>query len=262
MHLGESLPTEHPTCAKSRRTTGCRSTLPSDWTAFQDMYTGRCKFTGFTDPTANRQLERQITTHRTSPEGAPRVTADKTPKTDFVVTPDPRRAPFTPEEFMQAHLDRASPAGPRGNGFTPENVAGKTGYYTFEIAPGDVGTRRNHAADDTFFLVFSHHTPDSMNNLLLELGNPEIRHAGWDVENLLTRFPNVLAWVNGHTHTNTITLKAGAVPERRHWEITTTSHVDCPQHARVIEVVDNADESNVGADADHNTELLLVNPLS
>lgn len=113
-----------------------------------------------------------------------------------------------------------------------------------------------------WYSVFSHHTPDSMNNLLLEPGNPEIRHAGWDVENLLTRFPNVLAWVNGHTHTNTITLKAGAVPERCFWEINTASHVDYPQHARVIEVVDNADESNVGADADHNTELLLVNPLS
>lgn len=254
MHLGEPLPTEHPTCARSRRTTGCRRTLPSGWTALQDMYTGRCKVTGFTDPTANRQLERQITTHRTSPEGTPRVTADKTPKTDFVVTPDPRRAPFTPEEFMQAHLDRASPAGPRGNGFTPENVAGKTGYYTFEIAPGvvgialdstnragfaggsigqtqyrwlertlragsshwydDVGTRRNHAADDTLFLVFSHHTPDSMNNLLLESDAPY----------------------------------SGDSPATLYREY---SFNDI-----------HAGESNAGADADHNTELLLVNPLS
>ncbi len=311
-------------------------TLPSDWAAFRDMFTGSIKFTGFRDATANRQLERQITTDTTQSHDAPAVTADKTPKQDFHVTPDPRRRPFTPAEFMQAHLDRPSPTGPLGNGFTPDHVAQQIGYYAFDIADGvvgialdstnragftggsigeaqyrwleqtlregsshwydGVGARKTQQAEDTYFIVFSHHTPASMNNLLLEPGNPELRHAGWDVENLLGRFPNVLAWVNGHTHRHEITLKQDRVPERSYWEINTASHVDYPQHARVIEVVDNgngtlsllttvleseapysgdsaatlyreysfndihADDSLMGRDQDHDTELLLVSP--
>lgn len=313
-------------------------TLPSDWAAFRDMYTGSLKFTGFRDATANRQLERQITTDTTQASSAPRVTANKTPKQDFHVTADARRKPFTPSEFMQAHLDHPSPVGPLGNGFTPDHVGQGIGYYSFDIADGVVGialdstnragftggsigdaqyrwleqtlragsshwydglgVRKTQSAEDTYFIVFSHHTPDTMNNLLLAPGNSEIRHAGWDVANLLTRFPNVLAWVNGHTHTNKITLKQHRTPERSYWEINTASHVDYPQHARTIEVTDNgngtvsllttileseapydgdsaatlyreysfndlhADSKLMGTDQDHNTELLLVSPRS
>src|SRR6185295_9444079 len=57
-----------------------------------------------------------------------------------VVTPDPARAPFTPRQFIAAHLDPANTGpGPVGHGFAPD--AGETGigYYSFEIAPGVVG---------------------------------------------------------------------------------------------------------------------------
>lgn len=312
-------------------------TLPTDWAAFRDMYTGTYKFTGFKSSTANQQLENQVRSRSSAHRGStPRITADKTPKKEYQVTADPRREPFSPAEFMQAHLDSPSPAGPRGNGFTAENVAGNKGYYSFEIAPGvvgialdstnhagftegsighaqyvwlektlkagsshwydGVGARRTHRAEDTFFLVFSHHTPQTMNNLLLDPDNPELRHAGWDVENLLSRFPNVLAWVNGHTHTNQISLNQYRTPERSYWEINTASHVDFPQQARVIEVVDNrdgtlsllttliesaapyqgnslatlyreysyndlhADLESEGQDKDRNAELLLLHP--
>ena len=51
---------------------------------------------------------------------------------------------------------------------------------------------------------------------------------------LLERFPNVVAWVNGHTHEHRIT------PHPRPdgggwWEITTSSHVDWPQQSRLID---------------------------
>jgi len=58
---------------------------------------------------------------------------------------------------------------------------------------------------------------------------------------LLHRFPNVLAWVNGHTHENRITPWPGSTPEQSFWEINTASHIDFPQHGRIIEVVDNVD---------------------
>jgi hypothetical protein len=58
---------------------------------------------------------------------------------------------------------------------------------------------------------------------------------------LLQRFPNVAAWVNGHTHANKITAHPHATAARGFWEVNTASHVDFPQHARIIELFDNHD---------------------
>jgi len=200
------------------------------------MYTGSWKFTGFASKSANRQLEAQVRTAEAGGTGeAQRQTLSSSldPERRYEVTPDERREPLTPEEYIRAHLGQTPRVGAPGHGFTEENAVESTGYYTFEIAPGVVGialgsTNRagftqgslGHAqyrwleetleegssryydgigrlqrtqSEDTYFVVFSHHTPDTMNNLLLEPGVGELRHAGWDVENLLGRFPNVLA---------------------------------------------------------------------
>jgi len=57
------------------------------------------------------------------------------------------------------------------------------------------------------------------------------------------RFPNVVLWVNGHTHVNGITGYArssdAAVPGG-FFEVTTASLIDWPQQARLVEVLDNA----------------------
>ena len=235
--------------------------------------------------------------------------------------------------------------GPEGHGFTGSNADGVNVYYTFRIAPGITGisldtttlagladgsiglsqyswvektlTRGSstyydfwgrkvtHDVTDELFVLFSHHTSDSMGNVLPDSRHPlEPRLTGDAFVALLQRFPNVLAWVNGHTHRNKITAHPGKTPEQGFWEINTASHVDFPQHARIIEVVDNADGTlslfttlieadapyaadyadaspaalaslyrefsyndihvdlgRVGEAADHNTELLVVNPL-
>ncbi|MFC5721418.1 TIGR03767 family metallophosphoesterase [Streptomyces gamaensis] len=91
-------------------------------------------------------------------------------------------------------------------------------------------------------IVFSHHTSGSMGNLLPDPHHPfEGRHDGGELVALLQRYPNVVAWVNGHTHRNQIIAHGHAVPERAFWEINTASHIDFPQHARVIEITDNGD---------------------
>ncbi|KJK56703.1 TIGR03767 family metallophosphoesterase [Saccharothrix sp. ST-888] len=91
-------------------------------------------------------------------------------------------------------------------------------------------------------VIFSHHTSTSMGNLLPDPRNIfEKRHDGNELVALLQRYPNVLAWVNGHTHENRITPHGHAAPERSFWEINTASHVDFPQHARIIEIADNGD---------------------
>lgn len=91
-------------------------------------------------------------------------------------------------------------------------------------------------------VIFSHHTSTTMGNLLPDPRNLlEARHDGNTLVTLLQRYPNVVAWVNGHTHANQITAHGHAVPERAFWEINTASHVDYPHHARIIEIADNGD---------------------
>jgi hypothetical protein len=80
-----------------------------------------------------------------------------------------------------------------------------------------------------------------MGNLRRDPARPgERRVGGAEVLELLGSHRNVLAWVNGHIHKNVITSHS-ASGGRSFWEISTASHVDFPQLARIIEVVDNKD---------------------
>jgi hypothetical protein len=77
------------------------------------------------------------------------------------------------------------------------------------------------------------------------VGPPEdLRHGGDAVRDLLLRFPNVVAWVNGHTHRNAVTpfaRPAGSPFPGGFWELNTAAHIDWPQQSRVVELVDNGD---------------------
>ncbi|MET9909928.1 TIGR03767 family metallophosphoesterase [Streptomyces sp. NPDC006476] len=183
------------------------------------------------------------------------------------VTPDERRAPFTPTDYLKAHLDPAHRGvGPVGHGYSTANLDAGTQYYTFRISDdvigisidttdpsghydGSIGTTQLRWLDrqlkdnkDSWAIVFSHHTSKSMTNT--EHPDPahpgEKRHDGAEVVSLLSRHANVLAWVNGHIHRNEITPHKAA-GGRSFWEISTASHVDYPQLARVIEIADNKD---------------------
>ncbi|GAA2359560.1 TIGR03767 family metallophosphoesterase [Saccharopolyspora halophila] len=196
------------------------------------------------------------------------------------VTPDERRHPFTTEEFIRAHLDPDNTGpGPAGHGFDADDPAphytfgiapGVTGIAldstnTAGFAEGSLGLRQyewlkrvltrgssryydlvgreqRRSVDDELFVLFSHHTSGTMTALLPDFRDPgEPRVDGAAVVRLLNRFPNVLAWVNGHTHSNAITPHPANDPACGFWEINTASHVDFPQLARVIEVADNRD---------------------
>jgi metallophosphoesterase (TIGR03767 family) len=60
------------------------------------------------------------------------------------------------------------------------------------------------------------------------------------VSALLKANPNVIAYVAGHTHANRVRFFGG-----RHghgfWQINTASHIDWPEQARLIEIMDNRD---------------------
>jgi hypothetical protein len=75
-----------------------------------------------------------------------------------------------------------------------------------------------------------------MTNLRTDPARPrEKRHGGDELTALLKKHPNVLAWINGHSHRNRID------PRGTFWEVNTASHVDYPQLARIVEIVDNHD---------------------
>jgi metallophosphoesterase (TIGR03767 family) len=252
--------------------------MPASYAALDELYTGDVKFTGFEASKANLEMTAAFQIGRPVP-----LDFAARPSKRWRVTPDERRAPFTPGEFMAAHLaeDAVGP-GPIGHGFDAASVAAGTAYYSFQIAPGvvgialdstnragfvrgslgtaqlrwldatlkagtsnyfdDAGNAVKHIVDDTYFVLFSHHTTGTMDNAQPDPAAPqEARHLGPEIVQLVQRYPTVLAWVNGHTHSNAITPHPGPNPERSFWEINTASHIEFPQQARIIDVCDNRD---------------------
>ena len=169
---------------------------------------------------------------------------------------------------------------PVGHGYTQNNVDTNTAYYSFDPVPAvhcialdtcdlygyDTGSIdraqfnwlraelvanssrfldtsgsswTNTGNDDKLIVLFSHHTVGTLTN---PLGINRV--LGPEITALLLQFPNVVLWVNGHTHRNTVTpysRAAGAVVGGGFWEVNTAAHVDWPEQARVVEIVDNGD---------------------
>jgi metallophosphoesterase (TIGR03767 family) len=59
------------------------------------------------------------------------------------------------------------------------------------------------------------------------------------LRSLFLKYPNVIAYVAGHTHENRVDLFRKG--RSGFWQINTASHVDWPQQSRLIEVMDNRD---------------------
>jgi len=193
-----------------------------------------------------------------------------------LVTPDADRRPLSRLETIQEHFNTSG--WPRGHGYRRSNLSTGNAYYAFDrgIVRGLVldtvnpyggsegsideaqlswltsqlqdgsrryldttgqwqaGGRRNR-----LFVIFSHHTIESMTNASAPAGISRIQ--GLQVADLLLRFPNAVLWVNGHTHRNTVIpyARAGGLPPGGFWEINTAAHIDWPQQARIVEIVDN-----------------------
>jgi metallophosphoesterase (TIGR03767 family) len=188
------------------------------------------------------------------------------------VTPDLNRRMLSRAEVVAEHFKTT--ASLRGHGFTTDNLRDGTAYYAFDkgVVRGLVldtvnpngysegsldkkqfawletqlkagssryfaadGSVVAHAAKDRLFVLFSHHPIGSLEN---PIGGGRV--LGDEIEALLLRYPNVVLWVNGHTHRNQV------IPHPRKsgggfWEVNTAAHIDFPQQSRIVELADNGD---------------------
>ncbi|MCP9966290.1 TIGR03767 family metallophosphoesterase [Actinomadura madurae] len=188
------------------------------------------------------------------------------------VTPDLNRRMLSRGEVVAEHF--TTTASLRGHGFTLANLREGTAYYAYDrgVVRGLVldtvnpngysegsldrkqfawleaqlkagsgrylaadGSVVRHAVKDRLFVLFSHHPIGSLEN---PLGGDRV--LGDEIEALLLRYPNVVLWVNGHTHRNQV------IPHAREggggfWEVNTAAHIDFPQQSRIVELADNGD---------------------
>jgi metallophosphoesterase (TIGR03767 family) len=177
------------------------------------------------------------------------------------VTADAARRPLSKSELMAQLM--TTHGTPVGHGFAADNVTSGKGYYAFDhgahlrcvvldtvnpggYADGSVDTAQLTwlageltATTDRLVVVFSHHTSGTMANPTLAPEDTGPRKTGADLVALLLTYPNVVLWVNGHTHRNDVIAHPGQ--HGGFWEVNTAAHVDFPHQSRVLEIVDNLD---------------------
>jgi metallophosphoesterase (TIGR03767 family) len=193
------------------------------------------------------------------------------------IAPDPGRRPITRRDFVEAHFQPGSR--PLGHGFSEQNRLDGTAYYVHDtpaarfialdtncLAGGADGCvdrdqarwlearlAEVHSAyrgadgrevctghDDRLVILFSHHGIDTLTNTRHsgQPGDGSVLGSG-EVLAQLYRFPNVVLWLNGHTHTNAVRARRDpGNPARGFWEVTTCAIVDWPCQARLVELID------------------------
>jgi hypothetical protein len=81
-------------------------------------------------------------------------------------------------------------------------------------------------------VLFSHHPLETLVNEARPPG-ADRRVLADELRAVLLAHPNVVAWLNGHTHVHAVTPVTDG--SGGFWQITTASHIDWPQQARLIE---------------------------
>jgi metallophosphoesterase (TIGR03767 family) len=129
---------------------------------------------------------------------------------------------------------------------------------------GPDGEQVRTGNDDKLVVLFSHHGIDTLTNSRLAHHGPEgvPLLSAPDVLRLLHRFRNVVLWLNGHTHTNSISPRRDPMnPASGFWEVTTCALVDWPCQTRLVEFADNGRElAIVCTMVDHGAPLSVASP--
>ena len=208
------------------------------------------------------------------------------PAAPQVPSADPDRRVLSRKDWMAEFLDTTSQ--PKGHGFTQDEVDKVFACYSFEprsdmpvkiIAlddtgpddPGPMGCGHAFVDQERYdwligeldkgqaegkFMVICAHVPIVVEKPGTPLGWSPIACVTED-EFLakLHSYPNLLLWIGGHRHVNTITplpSPDATKPELGFWEVETCSLRDFPQQFRTFEIVYNGDDtvSVVAVDVD------------
>jgi hypothetical protein len=113
---------------------------------------------------------------------------------------------------------------------------------------------------DRLVVLFSHHPLSSFAREEPSVNRGPMPLNRSAVLDLLSRFPNVIAWLNGHIHKHRVTPHEGKFERGGFWEITTASLIDYPQQSRIVEILDNGDGtlSIVATSVDHSSPESVV----
>ncbi|MVU77005.1 hypothetical protein GPX89_07060 [Nocardia sp. ET3-3] len=188
------------------------------------------------------------------------------------ISPRADRRVIGPAEYVRAHLD--SPTQPPGHGFTEQNLADGTTYYCYDAVPGlrmivldsthpaghvtgSIGARQRdwlierlaevHSSylgedgvevrtgnTDRVVVLASHHGLTMMNNTTENAADDEQRYHAADLEALVHRFGNVVLWLAGHEHRNSVVAhpRAGG----GFWHVLTSGLCEWPAQTRSLEI--------------------------
>lgn len=170
----------------------------------------------------------------------------------YATVADPERRLLDRSGLVAEYLETTSQ--PPGHGFTAENVADGTATWSARPVPGIrlVGLDTNPdgpgdpllRAADRDVLVGALEDATAAGELVIvashfRLGGMAVEGGG-TVDALLHGYPNVVLSVVGHSHENRVTPWPGPAGGG-FWEIETSSGIDWPQQARLIDVADNGD---------------------
>jgi metallophosphoesterase (TIGR03767 family) len=176
----------------------------------------------------------------------------------LAVTPDPARVPVTRASHVREHFRTSGR--PVGHGYTPRNADEGTAYYGFDhgivrclmldtVNPHGGWQGSIDAAQLDWLageltecaarpvLLFSHHPLETLVNDRRPPGASR-RVLAAELRDLLLAHPCVVAWVNGHTHVHAVTAIRDDGYPGGFWQVTTASHIDWPQQARLIELLE------------------------
>jgi len=96
-------------------------------------------------------------------------------------------------------------------------------------------------AEDRLVIVASHHSSWTIDNTREDEVDPGPATDGAALVALLDRYPNVVLWLNGHSHEHRIAAHPRPGTGRGWWEVNTASAIDFGQQGRTIELFDNGD---------------------
>jgi metallophosphoesterase (TIGR03768 family) len=197
-----------------------------------------------------------------------------------VLAADPDRRSLTKSEWMGEFFKSSS--SPKGHGFNEADVAAGFACYTFEPKAGVpirvIVLDDTQSDDDPYDNGYGHISLDEERHdwLVGELDRGQAEgmlmiiaaHCPIGVETgdapmawsssgfgtqdeliaKLHTYPNLILWISGHRHLNTITALESpdaSHPELGFWEIETSSLRDFPQQFRTIEIVADSDAISI-----------------